>query len=388
MSFIYDNQLVEQLIKAAQTPAPGQPGNRTPMQALDAQEQANKANELAAQNRPILDAARKMIKSLQDQASGKRVFTSEKDDTELRPVHFASLDSLFRFLGEEGIKVNGIQISYPYADKNSPQMGSSYLRGAEFDALNEQQKKSYAPYPSDNPRFYVHKNGLIAYLRDLQDKNIAILNPYIKKTIDQVNTELQLNMPYERPKKVAPQTQPAGPSDQSGVEPVAYRERGRQRTPGRPSTQDLRKLLGKLPLLEDRVDYVRIKNFTEAYKQITGQSPASIAAIDQELNKIHNTYRIGSSQGLDVDPDDLAVVLPKGSHPYNYVYSMYAVVYNVVQLLNYLKSSSYDAMDDQLKDEMDRQVGTGPQDGSSIARDNLDTIKDLMNSAKGWRVTK
>lgn len=153
------------------------------------------------------------------------------------------------------------------------------------------------------------------------------------------------------------------------------------------TTQDLRKFLNRFPLLEDRIDFQRIRAFMQAYTQITGQTPAAIGNINTELSKIRTNFRVGNAQGFPINSDEIARVLPQGIHPYAYVSSLYSLIANVKQLLNYLKSANYDYMDDQLKEQIDQQVGTGSNDGGAIAVQNLADLQDAMREAKTWRRT-
>lgn len=344
MSFIYDNKnLLNELFKAGQAP----------------------------QNNQVIDLAKKLIQNLQIESSGGTVFTAERADADLDQVDLVDLDSLFNFLWLNGIKANSKTLVFKAQNFDLNQLG--------------EDAKLYFAYPTEDPVYYVNKGGLAAYLNDLKNKSVnnPLFSANINRLLQRVNTDLPDVM---KPEKKTPHTEVAGPSDQDGtVEPVALKDRQK----GGPTTQDLRKLLGKLPLLEDRIDFQRIKFFVQAYTQITGQSGGALDNINAELNKMSTNFKVGPAQGFPINSDEIARVLPKDGQttPYAYVSSLYSLITNVKQVLNYLKSASYDQMDDQLKEQLDQQVGTGANDGNSIAYQNLAELQDAMREAKDYRRT-
>lgn len=346
MTFIYEDQnLILELIRTAQAAAP------------------------SADDQKHIELAKQLVKNLQTEMAGGTVFTADKDDADLDQIDLVNLDSFFNFLLLNGIKANGKSLVFKYANFDLNALGA--------DA------KLYVQYPQDSSEYYINRSGVVTYLENLKKKSAGnpILLASASRLLQQINTEM--------PGPAVPH----GPGDRGhgkmgpgGLTPVSYKQHPPR---GGSTTQDLKKLLGKLPLLPDRIDFNRIKNFLTAYTQVTGRTPANIGAINDELDKIENDFRIGPSQGLNgLNPDSIATVLPPGTHPRAYAISLYALVYNVIQLINYLKSVNYDNMDDQLKEQMDRQVGADESDGSSISSQNMDVLTDFKDNSNNWRRTK
>ena len=328
-------------------------------------QQVIKLSQDQAQDNQYRDLALKLVRNLQTQLSGGTVFTAERADANLDQIDLVDLDSLLNFLQFNGIKANAYTLVYK-------------AQNLDLNSFGE-NAKLYFPYPNENPVYYVYKKGLFDYLNDLKSKsaNNPLFSASVSKLLQKVNTELPDVMKTEPPRGVA------GPEDNTGsVTPQ------KERSQTGLTTQDLRKFLGRFPLLEDRIDFQRIRNFSQAYTQITGQTPEAINNINNELNKIATNFRVGPSQGFPTSSDEVARVLPQGVHPYAYFSSLYSLIVNVKQLLNYLKSANYDMMDDQLKQQIDQQVGTGTNDGGAIVVQNLEDIQDAMKEAQNWRRTK
>jgi hypothetical protein len=331
-------------------------------------------------NQQDLELAKKLIKNLQTEVAGGTVFTSEKADANLDQADFSNdksesiLGNVLYFLQYNGIKANNKSIVL-----KAP--------GFDLDALGE-DAKLYVSYPEkDAAQYYVYKDGLNSYVGDLKKK--ATGNPVflanVAKLEQSITNELPSVVPTPNQKPGKP-GQPGGPHDPN-YKQVGYKQQGRQ---PRGQTQDLHKLLGKLPLLEDRVDFKRIENFIMNYTQITGESSSLVSAIDNALTYINNNFGNAGSLGvsLDTDSDQVAALLPPNATPAAFFSNLYALVTNVKQLLIHLKSISYDQMDEQLQQQLDQQVGTGPNDGNSIAYQNLADLNDLKTQSMKWRRTK
>lgn len=351
MSFIYDNKnLLNELFKAGQAP-----------------------------NNQVLEMAKKLVKNLQTESAGGTVFTAERADANLDQIDFSSnksesvLSNLLYFLQYNGIKANSKTIVFK-------------AQNFDLDALGE-DAKLYVQYPEkDAPRYYVYKKGLTDYVADLKRK--AANNPVFMANVAKLEQSIANELPSVTP---TPAPTPGGKKAPGPQDPryqqVGYKDHKKQ--PGR-KTFDLRKLLGKFPLLEDRIDYQRIENFIDSYSQITGESSALVNAIDQALTFIQTNFGNAGSNAisLSIDPDQAAALLPKNVTPAALFSNLYVLIVNVQQLLNHLKSISYDQMDEQLQRQLDQQVGTDPNDGNSIAYQNLARLTDLKNDAMNWRRTK
>lgn len=346
MSFIYnDKNLLDELFKAGQATDP-------------------------AQNSQVIEMAKKLVKNLQTEAAGGTVFTSERADAHLDQIDLSIeksesvLSNLLYFLQYNGIKANSKTLVFkaPF----------------DLDSLGE-TGKLYVQYPEkDAPKYYVYKDGLIAYVNDLKKR--AAGNPIFLANI----AKLQQSIATELPAAHVPSKTPHGPQD-----PRQQRQT-RRMGPGGSRTQDLHKLLNKFPLLEDRVDFQRIENFIMSYTQITGESSALVNTIDQSLTFIHNNFGNAGSVAtpLDTTPDRIASLLPPNAHPAAFIKHVKVLITNVNQLLTHLKSIAYDQMDEQLQQQLDRQTGTGPEDGGSIAYQNLSKLEGLEEDAMKWRRTK
>ena len=330
MSFIYeDKNLIAQLIKSAQVP-----------------------------DQQHIELAKKLIQNLQIEVAGGTVFTAEREDADLDQTDLVDLSSLFYFLMYNTIRANN---------------KSLVIKAPGFD-LNQlgEDAKLYVKYPSQGePQYYVYRDGLTAYLNDLEKRsaNNPLFMANSKKLLQKVNVEL--------PAVAKPTTPGATP----GAAPGAVGDK-EQQAPGTPSTQDLHKLLGKFPLQEDRIDFTRIKNFLNAFQGITTQSADAVNKINQALNNLSKNFTTASSQGLNVDADDLANLL--GKHPFAYVSALNILVGFIYGLLNDLKSINYDQMDETYQQQIDQQIGT---DGSSIYAQNMFKLKRLLEQSQNWKRT-
>ncbi len=185
MSIFNDKDLINELLKIAQVPAqpaaaPGPKVNPNP----GAQE--------------IKDLASKLVSNLQSQLNQPQ-FTSERDNADLR-MQAKDLPSILAFLELNGIAFNGLKIAL----RNMGAQPGTYGKGEsnpELTRLAPEQRALYMTYPYENPRYFVYKDGLIAYLRDLQAKKIPFLDVMVGKLIDQANNELGLKMPAVAPKE-------------------------------------------------------------------------------------------------------------------------------------------------------------------------------------------
>jgi len=347
MSFIYDDKsLISELIKLSQTP-----------------------------DKQFIDLAKRLIQNLQTELAGGTVFTADRADADLDQVDLVDLNSLFNFLYYNGIRANNKILVF---------------RAQNFD-LNSlgDDAKLYVPYPSDDPDYYVYRAGLTAYLNDLKNKaaNNPMLMANINRLIPRISSELpEKTAPETKPSTSTAPGQPTQEQDENGEYEQTSGNAGKSR--GGLTTQDLRKFLNRFPLLEDRIDFQRIRNFVTAYTQITGQTPGAINNINAELQKLNTNFKVGNAQGFPTSADEVARIIPQGVHPYAYFSTLYSLIVNVKQLLNYLKSANYDYMDDELKAQIDQQVGTGSNDGNAIAVQNLADLQDYMREAQNWRRTR
>lgn len=254
MSFIYeDEKLIKELVALAQIAAPVKPVAPT---------KPVTTNTLPDPR--VLETAKQLVKSLQAQFNGGSVFTAERDDAAVRTIHLQNLSSLLNFLSFNGIHYNGMPLVVDYTGQSG--MGVSKKPSAVvFDTFDAAKKAMYAPYPNaENIQYYINKNGLIAYLRDLQSKSNLVLNAMVSKLIDQVNSELQLNMPKEAPEaESTPQLK--GNLNMHSKNPGATPSAA---TDTATAMQLLSQVIEELPFDTQDLDFNRINKFFDTYKRL------------------------------------------------------------------------------------------------------------------------
>lgn len=245
MSFIYeDEKLIKELITLAQ-PAPVK--SVTPA--------------APAKDPRVLEIAKKLVQNLQSEFKGG--FTAERDDASLRVTHLQNLSSLLNFLSFNGIKYNNMPLVVDYTNQSG--MGVSKKPSAVvYDSFDDAKKAQYVPYPNlENIQYYIHKNGLIAYLRDLQGKNNPVLNAMVAKLINQVGTELQIQVPKEPPVDVA------GPEDPEKQNPqLKMTTKPEAATDTATAIQLLNQAVEELPFDTQDLDFNRINKFFDTYRKL------------------------------------------------------------------------------------------------------------------------
>lgn len=182
MSLVYDRDLINELLKIAQVPAPATTPQANPDQTKG--------------------IATKFLQNLQQLSSGpQESFTAEKGNANLSTKHLVDLPSLLRFLQTSGIATGGLKLVMPHATQA---FGSAVQGDAEFKLLKPEQQKAYAKYPDvdgDNFQYYVYKDGLVKYIQDLEEKANTndprgrMMRPYLPRLLKQVNEELELTVP-------------------------------------------------------------------------------------------------------------------------------------------------------------------------------------------------
>lgn len=311
MSFIYnDKKLIEKLIKAGigvSSVAPGIAGTS-----------AKIGIELAEEGKQSLELAKKLIANLQDQLSGKAIFSAEREDAQLFPKHVENLNKLVNFLSLNGIKYNSMLISLDVGESAlAKKSGEVYYAG-----LDEIERSKYAQYLTDNngkPLYYVYKDGLIAYLKDLLSKGNEILNVMLQKIIDEANQVLKLNIPKELPKQDAPKQE--GP-----VQPGKQNPQAPQTQPAL-SNESFSEIIRYLPFKIDDIDFNRIGEFFESYKRvltssssqgrsipISGSINNAFTAMGVVANNTSSNIRVFNISNLNVKQVILWTKAPQGQH--------------------------------------------------------------------------
>lgn len=355
MSFIYDDKkLIKELLKLSL----GQASNAVAPAMTQAV--AGTAAEIVNQNKQSLEIAKQLVISLQDQLSGDS-FSAEREDAQLFTKHLENLNKLVNFLSYNGIKYNSMLISLDVGEQTiGAKAGSIYYNG-----LDQVKKALYAPYLTDNngqPLYYVYKDGLIAYLKDLLGKGNEILNVMVQKIIDEVNRVLQLNIPKELPKQDVPkQDGPAQPGKQTPQAPQAQ---------SASFDQSLAQVIKDLPFRIDNIDFNRINAFFESYKKLltVNSSIGRLIPIPEAINNarasmIHVVNNSNSSKmtfnisNLTIDSAELWAKDPKGRYLDSLLDALVKVIYYTQIVVQDLNNAYFD---DSTPDE--RKVGGNNHD--------------------------
>lgn len=178
MSLYKDKNLIETLLRIAQTAQPGTPAPAD-----------------------LQNLAQKLVSNLQSQLNQTDKFTATRENADLRTVNLKNLDSLLGFLNLNGIKFNNLKIALRNEGAQAALSGRKSEGNLELDLLDNSQKQLYMTYPYENPQYFVYKDGLIAYLRDLQSKGNSLLKTMADKLIEQANTGLGTNISKDAPKE-------------------------------------------------------------------------------------------------------------------------------------------------------------------------------------------
>jgi hypothetical protein len=215
----------------------------------DVEQQQEDLNLYQAKSKEI---AKQLLANLKAQINGQSLFSAEKDNAELRPTHLVDLDALINFIAFNKIKLNEAYIA---------------ISNTNPEVID---KTKYVQY---NKNFWVLKDALITYLKDLQAKNIPILNTMISKLIDQANAAFKLTISKEHPKPVTgptkPETQVAGPTDPPTINPTPDNKGNGQGSNQQVNVQELiNQAVSTLPFDLKDIDFQRINSFLSVYKEI------------------------------------------------------------------------------------------------------------------------
>lgn len=294
MSFIYeDDKLIMEFLKAAQLAAPAVPtappttptAPVAPVQQTPAK--ASPSPLTPEEQKTQLDTARQFVKNLQTQLAGGSVFTATRDDAGVHTKDLVNLDAILNFLQFNGIKHNGrdIAIKADIATMGGMQETSEHTQYAE-----QLRKTVYFDYPAApaKPIYYVNKEGLEKYLRDLQSKNNPVLNALIGKRIDDINRDLKLGI-----KRTLPVTNTGDmpPLKMTVVGPGA---KGVATQPQAQTSELISEMINNLPLAREDIDFNRIERFLELYTRLIESNPAKAKAAMSNIT----TVRAAMAQAL------------------------------------------------------------------------------------------
>ena len=335
---------------------------------------------------------------------------AERPDAELFIKDLTNLDSLLFFLQTKEFKFNGRMVVY--SETPGPSLQRTMGEGVAYHSLPPEEQKLYVPYPdATNPKYFVYKDGLIAYLHDLSAK--LINDPFGQKKINdlvqEIETKLKFTVPPPGPSEVdytkttdktAPTEQKPTPAGQPNAVPASFKQNDQavavSYTHLSPQQQEeFSRVLGAFPLHPDRINYQEIINWTEQWSQLVAASikdgPARLAVIAvrsippalQNLISHFNTSYIPlpeDAQGMVGLVHNL-----RGADSRNPTWEalqLIAALIGVMPLIRTMLVNVKDVMpdlpDNILKD-LNRQVG----EGNSIWQQNYGDLQDLYRQLGG-----
>lgn len=382
MSFIYeDDNLIMNLLKLAQvaqapaTPAPAVP--KAPAQEADL---------LPPDQQKIqLEKAKQLVKNLQTQLNGGVVFTAERDDADVHAKNLVNLEALLYFLQYNGIKYNtqDIVIKADIATLGGMQ------ETPEHAAYAEKLKKSgYFDYPAPpaKPVYYVLKEGLEKYLRDLQAKNNPVLNAYISRLIDEVNNVFKFGLSKD------PAVAPTELKDNEGhnwkgvltMHPA--KDPKEQPTAQKNLQQSLAELVENLPLGRDDINFERMNAFFDLYAKLIASNPDKAATAMDDIARARAA--IAQVQSLTNDKifrpigtlnaDDVMHWLKPGTPATAYATLLNGLRQSVTNAAKVV-SDFYYAFGRGLNSQQQNLVGQQMVGGTSYYRTNVDVLDKLKN---------
>lgn len=170
MSLFKDENFIEQLLRMAQA-APTAPPE-------------------------ALAVARKLIENLKKEPTTSKVTSDKGDVTITDPKVLRNLDNFLSFLNSNYIKYNNTALSLP---PNASGQLNTELKS----------KNIYFPYPSSNiqdtPTFFVYKDGLISFIRDLQKQAAESQNKIMDSALGNLIGEVNSSFVKMSPREEAPQ---------------------------------------------------------------------------------------------------------------------------------------------------------------------------------------
>lgn len=360
MSFIYnDKNLLNKLLKAGQA-KPVAPGFTN----------------------DAVNTARQMLANLDQQISGKDVFTAGRDDASARTTHLKDLDSLLFFLSYNKIAHNGKDIVVPNRQESTQ---NKNLVDSGYIPFSVDGKEPY--------QYYIDKIALVAYLKSLQSSDNPIQNAMINSLIEKANAKLQLNLTKDT------LSQPAQTKPNVGVAGSTVNDVANPKTVNQSSNQvDNRQIFAQisttLPFDTHDIDFNRIINFFKLYTTVIGNAGAPskssvFAAIQQAktaMNKASSSTPINRVNfPLDnLNPAQVQSWLkpPQGQYFDSLLQSLITVITNVEVVVKDFYNSysrrasteSADKMSEELHNLVQQQIL-----GNSIFQHNFNILKDVEN---------
>jgi len=394
MSFIYkDDNLILELLKLAQLNAPAVPNapSATPVAPAASVQQTpakTSPSPLSPEEQKIqLYTARQLLKNLQTQLSGVAVFTATRDDANVNIKNLINLDTLLTFLQFNGIKYNGKDIAIKSDMATMADMKEDVDAKAAHDKYADQlHKTGYFDYPIDKPTYYINKEGLEKYLRDLQSKKNPLLNASIIHLIDEVNNKLK----FEFTKDPVEQIPAALPSS-------AYYMKSKPKDPKTPSeatttisqeATTIKGIIDLLPLDSNHIDLNKIQMFLTSYKTLIANNDSGASAtsnINNAETNINTIKTVSSNAGIfplgsSTDDEDVMTFINKDQKQtayYTLLRALYELVMNTSNVIRHFSTiySDHIKKNTDWLDKINKQIANS---GSCIYNNKTD-LKRLIN---------
>lgn len=372
MTFLYDPQILQELIKATQ-----------PI----------KRAQVLTDPVAIRDLAAKLVNNLDKTQS----ITSNLPNTGLYGQDLRSLDQLIAFLKNNQMQYQGKNIVVP-----------------NYGALDTLTKELYVPYYKDaggisatstGQTVGIYKEGLVAYLQSIKQKMAGtvqegLANRQISQLIDEANTTLKLNIDPQAletsPVASSPAQPEQGKEQGAGVnQPVSYQTTDTAGTPHlTPQGQKAASILiSNGPFLGGWIDLPRIGRWLTNYQSLLPQlktaQPSTLANIQsaqQKAQYLISTYNI-ARQSLAQNANAVVATLysaTPGDHARKtnaanaFLNQLKDLVNVVAAILTDFKGDVYDDMPEALREELDQQIGEGSSSFYNIAIDKINEwLSDL-----------
>lgn len=367
MSFLHEDKgLLRELLKLSQTtPAPAAPAAPAP--------EATKSIELAKQ----------LIQNLYKELSGGFNFTAERDNADLSQAHVVSVDDLLYFLEFNGIKANGKSLvlnARQWKDATTGKMTNLVQQMGEAG-------KDYVQWPiQGNPQYYLYKDGMLAFLKDLEEK--AANNPMLKAIVAKLKGLLSAALPQ----KVAPPTDVAGDSTTPQVNPQPANSNSGAAQTGGLTPAIMQQIIADLPFVNRAIDFSRINRFFDAVNPVIGRLPevsGNIQAVKQLITDINSNHMQVQTTvfPLGQAPRQIANMF-KGKETREEGRNFMPVIAKLSDILDktrqvlevfYSRYATNPVFNDTYKAYVLGQIGRTPDDASIYSR-NSDELENLRRS--------
>jgi hypothetical protein len=346
--------------------------------------------DIARGNLVLLDIAEKLLNAMpiSDIYAGR-------PDAELFLKDATNLDALLFFLQTKEFKYGDKLLVYPGIAQG--------IGGSQFVP----DLKIYLPYPNEtNPQYYVYKDGLIAYLHDLEAKlgDDAFGKKKLSDLIQEVQTKLHITVPPAGSMEVhyptaeeAAKKQEAGPDNTFAIPESAVSEQKSSLHSQLTMEQrnQLDQVLGSFPLHTDHINLQEIMAWADRWAQVAtsirgGASQLAIEAVRTITPALQNLISHYHNLNFIPLPSDAQAMIglvhtALAGFSVNPRYEALQFVAALIGVMNNIRAmllNIKDIMPDLPKpilDALNRQVGSG----YSIWQQNYSDLQDLYRQLGG-----